>query len=111
MAFKKACSLDELWEGEMESFDVGGTEVLLVHVQGEGVHAIQAVCPHQEVALADGRLEGRVLTCSMHLWEFDVVAGKGINPGHAAVAKYPVKVDGDDVYVDVEGVTPMFAQP
>ncbi|MEQ8348365.1 MAG: Rieske 2Fe-2S domain-containing protein [Sneathiellaceae bacterium] len=111
MAFVKACTLDELWEGEMEAFDIGGTQVLLVHVEGEGVHALQAVCPHQEVALADGRLDGRVLTCAMHLWEFDVVAGAGVNPGHAEIAKYPVKVDGDDVYVDTDGIQPKFAQP
>ena len=33
--------------------------------------------PHQEVDLVDGDLEGRVLTCMMHLWEFDVVAARG----------------------------------
>ena len=80
MAFKKACTLDDIWEGDMETFEVDGTEVLLVHVEGEGIHALQAQCPHQEVDLVDGDLEGRVLTCMMHLWEFDVVAGKGVNP-------------------------------
>ena len=97
MAFKKACTLDDIWEGDMETFDVAGTEVLLVHVQGEGIQAIQAQCPHQEVDLVDGDLEGRVLTCMMHLWEFDVVAGKGVNPGHAEIAQYPVKIEGEDV--------------
>ncbi len=110
MAFQKVCTLDDLWEGDMEVFDVGGTDVLLVHVEGEGVHAIQSNCPHQEVELADGDLEGKVLTCCMHLWEFDVVTGKGVNPGHAEVAKYPVKVEGEDVFVDTEGVEPKFSQ-
>ena len=81
MAFKKACTLDDIWEGDMETFDVDGTEVLLVHVEGEGIHAVQAQCPHQEVDLVDGDLDGRVLTCMMHLWEFDIVAGKGGEPG------------------------------
>ena len=111
MAFKKACTLDDIWEGDMETFDVDGTEVLLVHVAGEGVHAIQAHCPHQDVDLVDGDLDGRVLTCCMHLWEFDVVAGKGVNPDDAEIAKYKVKIEGDDVYVDVEGVKPKHAQP
>ena len=111
MAFKKACTLDDIWEGDMETFDVDGTEVLLVHVEGEGIHALQAQCPHQEVDLVDGDLDGRVLTCMMHLWEFDVVAGKGVNPDHAEIAQYPVKIEGEDVLVDVEGIEPKHAKP
>ena len=111
MAFKKACTLDDIWEGDMETFDVDGTEVLLVHVEGEGIHAVQAQCPHQEVDLVDGDLDGRVLTCMMHLWEFNVVAGKGVNPDHAEIAQYPVKIEGEDVLVDVEGIEPKHAKP
>ena len=111
MAFKKACTLDDIWEGDMETFEVDGTEVLLVHVKGEGIQAVQAQCPHQEVDLVDGELEGRVLTCMMHLWEFDVVEGKGVNPADVEIARYPVKVEGEDVYVDVEGIEPKHAQP
>ena len=47
----------------------------------------------------------------MHLWEFDVVAGKGVNPDHAEIAKYPVKIEGEDVLVDVEGIEPKHAKP
>ena len=109
MAFRRVCSLDDVWEGDMEAFEVDGTEVLVIHLPGGTVHAIQSLCPHQEVDLADGELEDGVLTCSMHLWQFDVASGKGVNPSHAEVAKYPVKLEGDDVYVDVEGVEPKFA--
>ena len=109
MAFKKACTLDDIHEGEMETFEVDGTEVLLVHVKGDGVCAVQAQCPHQEVDLVEGDLDGPVLTCMMHLWEFDVVAGKGVNPAHAEIAQYPVRIDGEDVLVDVEGIEPKHA--
>ena len=109
MAFTKVCTLDDIPEGDMDTVEVDGTEVLLVHVEGEGIHAVQAQCPHQEVDLVDGDLEGRVLTCMMHLWEFDVVAGKGVNPAHAEIASYPVKVAGEDVLVDVEGIEPKHA--
>ena len=34
MGFKKVCTLDDLWEGEMESFDVDGQEILLVCAEG-----------------------------------------------------------------------------
>lgn len=109
MAFERVCSLDDIWQGDMESFEVSGTDILLVHLEEGGIHAIQAQCPHQEVELADGSLDGAVLTCSMHLWQFDVASGKGVNPSHAEVAKYPVKVEGDDVFVDIESIEPKYA--
>lgn len=109
MTFKRACSLDELWQGEIQCIVIDGKEVLLVHTDGGEVCATQAVCPHQEFSLAEGELKGNVLTCSKHLWQFDVTTGKGINPSHAELALIPVRVNGEDVLVDVDGIEPKFA--
>lgn len=109
MAFARVCSLDDVWQGEMSGFEVGGKSILIVHTSDGDVIATQNVCPHQEVELAEGELNGCVLTCKMHLWQFDVKTGKGINPGHAELALYPVKVEGDDVFVDVDAIEPKFA--
>src|SRR5262245_58232847 len=109
MAFVRACGLDDLWEGEMDSFEIGSKEVLIAHLDGGEVVATQAVCPHQRTELVDGTLERNTLTCHAHLWTFDLAACRGINPAHAELARYPVKVDGDDVYVDPDGDTPKTA--
>ncbi len=109
MAFMKACTLDDLWQGDMDVFEIDGTEVLLVHTDTGQIHAVQAICPHQEVHLVDGELEGKVLTCCMHLWQLDDSNGNGINPTHDELAKYPVRIDGHAIQVDVVGVDPKFA--
>lgn len=109
MAFTRACSLDDLWQGEMQPIVIDGKDVLLVHTASGKVCATQATCPHQEFSLGDGELKGNVLTCCKHLWQFDVTTGKGINPSHAELALFPVRIDGDDVMVDVEGIDPKFA--
>jgi toluene monooxygenase system ferredoxin subunit len=110
LAFQKVCSTDDVWEGEMKAFTVDGTEIVIVHAAGGELRAIQSVCPHQEVELAEGSLEGAVLTCRMHLWQFDVRTGKGVNPDHAELTLYPLKVEGEDVLVDVVGLSPKFAR-
>lgn len=109
MSFKKVCTLDDLWEGEMESFDVDGQEILLVCAEGGDIKAFQGICPHQDIPLIDGTFDGKKLVCKAHLWQFDACTGKGINPADCALAEYPVKVDGEDVLVETEGVTPLFA--
>jgi toluene monooxygenase system ferredoxin subunit len=73
------------------------------------VRATQVECPHQQGDLTEGLLDGTSLTCPVHLWEFDVKTCQGINPTHATLASYPVKLDGDDVYVDPDGDTPKYA--
>jgi toluene monooxygenase system ferredoxin subunit len=102
MSFKKVCSKDDLWEGEMDCFEIENREVLVLHLAGGEVRAISPVCPHQDQPLVAGTLEGNVLTCSAHLWQFDATTGQGINPADARLVMYPVKVDDDDIYVDLD---------
>lgn len=109
MAFEKICKLDDLWEGEMESFEVGGKEILLVCAEGGVVKAFQGICPHQDIPLVEGTFDGKTVTCRAHLWQFDACSGKGVNPKDCALAEYPVRIEGEDVLVDGEGVTPLFA--
>lgn len=110
MAFTKVCTVEDLWEGEMESFQVNGKEVLLVCNDGGEIRAFQGMCPHQDIALVDGKFDGKKIICKAHLWQFDSGTGKGINPANCALAEYPVQIDGDDVLIDTSNVEPLFAQ-
>lgn len=107
MAFERVTSLNELWEGEMQVHTVGGVELLLVNAEGGVVRAFDAYCPHQDHPLIEGELEGRVLTCSAHLWQFDVTSGEGVNPRDCRLKQYPVKLEGDDILVDVAASVPV----
>lgn len=109
MSFTKVCSLDDLWEGEMEAFTVNQQEILLVCAEGGEVKAFQGICPHQDIPLVDGKFDGTKIICRAHLWQFDACTGKGINPDDCALAEYPVRIEGEDVLVSTDGVTPLFA--
>ena len=107
MAFEKICTLDDVWEGDMEMFATSdGTDVLVVYAEGGELKAFQSMCPHQEFELIEGTLEDNVLTCRAHLWQFDVRDGCGINPSDCNLAIYPTKIEGDEVYIDIDGVEP-----
>lgn len=100
--FRKACDLEDVWEGEMAVFHVDGEEVLVVHAPGGGVRAYHPVCPHQDHPLVEGDLAGCVLTCSAHLWQFDVLTGQGVNPTGVSLKSYPVRVEEGAVLVSLE---------
>jgi toluene monooxygenase system ferredoxin subunit len=103
MSFIKAATLDDLWIGEKLGVVVGGRPVLLVNIEGV-VCAYEDRCRHKGVALSLGRLDGHVLTCSVHGWLYDARTGQGINPESAKLVSFPVRIEGNDVYVDVAEV-------
>ncbi|TAM54307.1 MAG: 2Fe-2S ferredoxin [Paraburkholderia sp.] len=109
MSYQKVCTLDDVWEGEMTEVEVDGHVIVLVRPEGGEPRAFQGICPHQDIPLAEGKFDGRVLMCRAHQWTFDASTGKGINPGDCRLAEYAVKVEGDDVLVSVQGVEPLFA--
>lgn len=92
-------TLDDLWEGEMIDVQVGNELILLVHLAGGDVRAYQGQCPHQQTTLANGKLEGRILTCAAHSWQFDLSTGQGVNPESSRLGRYDVKIEDDAISV------------
>jgi toluene monooxygenase system ferredoxin subunit len=110
MSFQRVASQRDLWVGEMKGMVVDGVAVLLVALP-EGVRAYEDRCAHKGVALSSGHLVGTRLTCSAHGWEYDVASGSGVNPRRACLRAFPVKVEGDDVLIDVQGTPAAPARP
>jgi toluene monooxygenase system ferredoxin subunit len=102
MSFQRVLALDELWDGEMLSQVVGGKKLLLLKLDGR-VCAYADRCAHLGVALSSGKLEGHVLTCSAHLYQYDARTGLGINPRRVALTRYEVKVEAGQILVDTDG--------
>jgi len=93
--------LEELWEGEMTDVRVGDELILLAHLSGGNIRAYQGYCPHQKTALADGKLDGHILICAAHLWQFDLLTGEGVNPKHCQLHCYQVKVEDPTIFIGV----------
>lgn len=68
----------ELPEGAKRAVIVGEAEILLVRLDG-AIHAIGNRCGHMNTSLAEGTLEGTVVTCALHSARFDVTTGKKVS--------------------------------
>lgn len=95
-----AGTLDDLWEGEMLAVSLGAVDILLCNLDGEVV-AYADRCPHLANPLSQGTLHEGVLTCAAHQWVFDARTGHGVNPASACLRRYPVRLDGDRIFVKV----------
>ena len=74
--------------------------VALFNVDGE-FYALDGICPHQGGPLGKGLLDGCVVTCPWHGWQFDVRTGQHQISASLQHPTLPVRVDGDDVWVDL----------
>ncbi|MBV9794317.1 MAG: Rieske 2Fe-2S domain-containing protein [Actinobacteria bacterium] len=99
---------EDLWEGELTGIQLGAQKIVLVNVGGE-IRAYADRCPHLAGQLSQGDLDGRVLTCANHHWEFDALTGAGTNPGHCQLTAVRIQVrDGQieilaDTDIDMAG--------
>ena len=60
-------------------------------------------CTHAEVPLSEGDVENGTVECWMHGSRFDLRTGAPTGlPATEPVQVFPVRVDGDDVYVAVK---------
>jgi toluene monooxygenase system ferredoxin subunit len=100
MSARKVGTLDDVWAGEKIGIDAGGRSILLVNVDGV-VCAYEDRCRHKGVKLSEGRLDGAVLTCAAHGWQYDARTGLGLNPEGVALPRYEVTIAGDDILVDL----------
>jgi toluene monooxygenase system ferredoxin subunit len=103
MGFQRVAKIEDLWSGEMMGLEVNGESVLLVNVDNQ-IYAYADVCPHQKSRLSEGTLTDKILRCGRHHWEFDVCSGSGVNPQSACLRMFPIRINGEDIFVDVNGV-------
>ena len=76
----------------------GGIRLLVASSDGE-YFGYQAACPHQDVPLCEGLYDGAVLTCHMHLWQWDIRSGAPIGLAEAPLEKFPLAVEADSIYL------------
>ena len=101
MSEVRAAALADLTPERPLALTLNGARVALVRV-GERVHALADVCAHQGGPLSEGRLTGGRLACPWHGWMYDVRTGRCVMPARGGpVPSYPVRVEGDDIWVDV----------
>lgn len=79
--------LEDMEEGERREVTLPtGKIILLIKAEGK-IHAVCADCPHQDTPLAEGSVEGAILTCPLHFWQWDIRTGEEVG-----LAELPLEI-------------------
>jgi 3-phenylpropionate/trans-cinnamate dioxygenase ferredoxin subunit len=100
--FVRVASVDEIPEGTVKAFEIGGEPVAVVHCEGGEFRAIEDVCSHADVALSEGEIEGCTIECWLHGSRFDLRTGKPTGlPATEPVPVFPVRIENGEIFVSL----------
>ena len=100
MNFVKLTTQSELpAEGEAREFTLGNKVICVANVNGT-ISAMDNVCLHRGGPLGQGVMDGNIVTCPWHGWQYDVTTGKISQNPAVGVDCYRVEVRGEDIFVD-----------
>jgi nitrite reductase/ring-hydroxylating ferredoxin subunit len=99
--FVEAARLNEVPPGTGAAVMIAGISIALFNVDGT-VWAINDTCPHAGSSLVAGTLEGKVVTCASHGWQYDVTTGQLIAAPGLKTTTYPVKVVDGAIFVAID---------
>ena len=98
--FVKVAEVGDVAPGTGKCVEVNGRQIALFNVDGK-FHAIDNTCLHRGGPLAEGELDGTVVTCPWHAWQYDVTSGVNVMDDTERVDCFAVEVRGDSVLVAV----------
>jgi toluene monooxygenase system ferredoxin subunit len=99
---KRLCSADDIAANGMRKLEVDGVPVLVARVDDE-FFAYPPFCPHMAEPLeVSGVCDGGMLTCTKHLWQWDMRTGAEEGMAEKPLLLYPVTREGDEVWIDID---------
>ena len=96
----KVAETTDLNSGECKVVEAEGKTLALFNVDGT-YYATDNTCLHRGGPLGEGELDGKIVTCPWHGWRYDVTLGANVNNPAVKVASFPVRVEGNSIYVEV----------
>src|SRR5258708_6600584 len=101
MPFIRIASTADLpGNNEAREFAAGEHVICVANVDGV-CSAMDNVCLHRGGPLGQGVvMDGKVI-CPWHGWQYDPKTGRPVQNPAVNVVVYPIKIEGDDVLVDV----------
>jgi nitrite reductase (NADH) small subunit/3-phenylpropionate/trans-cinnamate dioxygenase ferredoxin subunit len=98
----KVAETNEIAPGTGKVVAAEGNSIALFNVAGT-FYAIDNACTHVGGPLGEGELAGDVVTCPWHGAQFNVITGDVLAPpARSGVRSFPVKVQGNDVLVELD---------
>jgi len=103
MAWVFAARIGDVPQRGARVLRVGGESIGVFRTSNDEVFAVRDRCPHKGGPLSQGIVHGSCVTCPLHDWVIDLATGQATGPDEGGTLCFPVRLEGDRIYVDVAG--------
>jgi nitrite reductase (NADH) small subunit len=100
--FVKVASASELPAQDEAKEVTCGDRVICIANVGGALTAMDNVCLHRGGPLGQGIVDSGKIVCPWHGWQYDPKTGETSHNRAMKAEVYPIKVEGADVFVDLE---------
>jgi len=76
-------------------------DVALFRTADDQLFALRNRCPHKGGPLAEGIVFGHRVACPLHNWAIDLESGVAVPPDEGCVGRYPVRLEGREIYLSL----------
>lgn len=99
--FIRVASRSDIKPGKMKRVDASRRRILIANIDGQ-FYAADDTCTHEDASLSKGALRGDLVRCPLHGSRFDLRTGEVLEePAEENLKTYPVRVEGDDIWVNL----------
>lgn len=104
MKFLYIGTVSEIPERGGKVVHIGPLELAVFRLSDGSLRAVENRCPHRGGPLSEGVVSGKMVYCPLHEWKIDLTDGKVQEPDIGCVQTYPVQVEGDRVWIRLDGM-------
>jgi len=79
----------------------GCMEIAVFRLSDGRIRAVENRCPHKQGPLADGIVSGDTIICPLHARKINLENGEVLPPDSGCVKTYPVKVENNTVFLQL----------
>ena len=96
--YVRVASADQVPPGTGTVVEANGRTLALFNVDGT-FYALDNTCLHRGGPVGEGDLDGTIVTCPWHGFQYDVTTGRNVFDPEVGLQSFPVRVADGDVLV------------
>lgn len=91
--------LDDIEVGDKKEVELPSGKLVLIIRSDSGLYACCADCPHQDTPLAEGSLDGNILMCPLHFWQWNIETGEKVGLAEVPLEIFELRQDNGEWFI------------